>query len=445
MDHQLVFVNTFCCRNLERFDISNNDISPTPEFMAALNRLGSLQQIDLKDNSSLPAALTQQPMDQAALQSALETLGESNENALTGGKFVSKPIATYDAKFGLFWGLASGYFDVYADVQVTIDMYNDPNDSTLFWISVACMVLAVAVQCILVDTSHQRRLMSVLHVKLLVDAYRSFTGGHINAGYGTAKFVEAVYESTIEGLLQSYKVLRDLQQRDQYPSVLLVLSIVASWNSIALVLNMFLDAQLMENLQARKWQRYLWLYAFHFFEIASRTVSLACLATVHETYFFVSLAGALLLRLTLRCIDADENTSVGLAVASLFIDSVWNSKSTFRRASLLTVVESSACISLYAWQQPRMLVIVTVATLLLVSKVILHFLVMEQRWNRRFEIASRRGSAVESRLPGAEVENPMQSKRDKQVLRAVADANTATGVAGFGRRLANMAGAAATV
>ena len=40
--------------------------------MAALNRLQiSLQQIDLRQNSSLPAALTQQTMDLAALQSAL--------------------------------------------------------------------------------------------------------------------------------------------------------------------------------------------------------------------------------------------------------------------------------------------------------------------------------------------------------------------------------------
>ena len=114
-------LNTFCCRKLERFDISNNDISPTPEFMAALNRLGiNLQQIDLRENPSLPAALTRQTMDQPALQSALENSGESNENALTGGKFVSKPIASCDAYFGLFWGVASGYFDVFADVQVTI-------------------------------------------------------------------------------------------------------------------------------------------------------------------------------------------------------------------------------------------------------------------------------------------------------------------------------------
>merc|ERR1712139_169504 len=105
-----------------------------------------------------------------------------------------------------------------ANVQVTIDMYKD-KDVTLFWISVACMLLAIAIQCVLVDTSHLRRLMSVLHVKLLVDAYQSFIGGHIIAGYGTAKFVEAVYESTIEGLLQSYKALKDLHG-GKYPDVL---------------------------------------------------------------------------------------------------------------------------------------------------------------------------------------------------------------------------------
>ena len=76
--------------------------------------------------------------------------------------------------------------------------------------------------------------------------------------------------------------------------------------------------------------------------------------------------------------------------------------------------------------------------MLIIAKAVLHFLVMERKWNRRFEMANRRGS-VESSLPdAAEVKSPMQSKRDEQVPRAVADANTAGGMAGAGRRVANM-------
>ena len=146
-------------------------------------------------------------------------------------------------------------------------------------------------------------------------------------------------------------------------------------------------------------------------------------------------------RLILRRIDAAEDTSVGLVVASFFIDSVWSTKLTFRCASLLTFAESIACIYFYARSHHAsrgMGVSLTVAIMLIIAKAVLHFLVMERKWNRRFEMANRRGS-VESSLPdAAEVKNPMQSKRDEQVPRAVADANTAGGMAGAGRRVANM-------
>ena len=70
-----------------------------------------------------------------------------------------------------------------------------------YWLtalSIGCICLGIAVQVLLVDKGWKRRLMSVSHVKLLVDGYASFTGGVLTQGYGTAKFTEAVYESLLE-------------------------------------------------------------------------------------------------------------------------------------------------------------------------------------------------------------------------------------------------------
>ena len=80
---------------------------------------------------------------------------------------------------------------------VTVEWYVE-KEYWLAALSIGCICLGIAVQVLLVDKGWKRRLMSVSHVKLLVDGYASFTGGVLTQGYGTAKFTEAVYESLLE-------------------------------------------------------------------------------------------------------------------------------------------------------------------------------------------------------------------------------------------------------
>ena len=91
----------------------------------------------------------------------------------------------------------SGYFDVYADIAVTVQWFQE-GETVLAWLSVSAIALSVLVQWVLVDRTARRRLMSLLQCKILVDAINSLRGGSINAGYATAKFSEAVYEATTE-------------------------------------------------------------------------------------------------------------------------------------------------------------------------------------------------------------------------------------------------------
>ena len=57
------------------------------------------------------------PGDVKILKKLFDDAGEASVSALAGGTFVPKPVTTWDMKLGLLWGLISGYFDVYADVQ----------------------------------------------------------------------------------------------------------------------------------------------------------------------------------------------------------------------------------------------------------------------------------------------------------------------------------------
>ena len=315
---------------------------------------------------------------------------------------------------------------------VSLELYA-AGDFVLFWISVGCMVLAVAIQCVLVDTTMRRRLLSLFHLKLFFDAIHCFRTAHLSGGYGTAKFTEGVYEATLEGVLQSYKLLRDLVRDNQAPTVLLSLSIVASWNSIALVLNMFLEGEVMDELRAKKWQRYLSLYSFHVVEIGSRTVALACLGVAFEPALLGLAPVGLLLRLALRCAHQSD-VSGGMLLASLFLDSVWDSRQAFRSASVLTLVENVAAVAYFAstnqnTNMPVMLVGIALPTLLLVLRICMHLCVMERPW-ARFGTSS-----AAFRQQETVVQNPLA---DKSVPRAVADGNAAAGAGGIVRRVAGM-------
>ena len=107
------------------------------------------------------------------------------------------------------------------------------------------------------------------------------------------------------------------------------------------------EGEVMDELREKKWQRYLSLYSFHVVEIGSRTVALACLGVAFEPALLGLAPVGLLFRLALRRAH-QSGVSIGMLLASLFLDSVWDSRQAFRSASMLTLVENVAAVTYFA-------------------------------------------------------------------------------------------------
>ena len=146
---------------------------------------GALSSVDISGNeiSAVDMALLapySSILDPAS-RALLEAEGQDS-NALAGGTFVSRPVASKTDKAGMIFGILSGYFDVYADIAgdyvclwhlplltsllaVTIQWHKE-GEYWLVALSTCAMVLPVIVQLIAVDKSAKRRLLTFFQLKV---------------------------------------------------------------------------------------------------------------------------------------------------------------------------------------------------------------------------------------------------------------------------------------
>ena len=253
---------------------------------------------------------------------------------------------------------------------VTLEWFSNTSDShsiAMAWASVGCISLGTLVQVVLVDKSAKRKLMSLTQVKLLVDAWHSYTEGALTQGYGTGKFVEAVYEAFLEvhnnsshfshltvifcsfyssqGCLQSYWVSRNYEIHGEMPSVLLVGSIVSSINAMALVLVLFFQGKSHIEGATDNSRVKICIYLYHFAEVALRTCFFALIGITLEAGTLLVLPVIVLLRFWIRKSTGDQ-APTSMVFTSIFIDSAFTGVHAFRLASAITLAETLASVLL---------------------------------------------------------------------------------------------------
>ena len=268
-----------------------------------------------------------------------------NTSALAGGEFKPLPLQSHSATLGLLWGVASGYFDVYSDITVTVGWFRD-SETVLAWLSVGAISLSVLVQWALVDKTFWRRLLTLSQLKVLVDAFSSLRAGSVVPGYATAKFSEAVYEATSEGILQIFKAVKDYHNGEAVDTFLLV-SIFSSVNTVALVLLMYLEQGVVpkQSQLCERVVRKCGLHLYHTSEILLRIFTLALLGFGLGRLSFVVGILCLFVRAVVlvgfQRHGGHGDWSLGLVLTVFFVDSVCNDRRSFRILSVMTVIESA--------------------------------------------------------------------------------------------------------
>ena len=303
-------------------------------LVAMADGTSAYDKVDLTGNEIVPAGLNRSFPELEELIVALEDGGQG-ANALAGGKFEPKPVQSKWAQMALLLGIVMGYADLGFDVQVTCNWFLEGKLS-LFALSVACLLLPVFIQWMFVDRTPKRAMLTFFQLKLLVDGWASFFGGEITPGYGTAKFAEAVYEASIEGILQSYEALNQFKAGKEL-ELTLVVSVLLSLNSIAWVLLLFQTGHMLLNFRTK-----VFLYFYHVAALGFRTLSFALLGFAMHAYSFPLAMVCLAVRAGLYYFmntGANSNMHMSMVVASVLIDSVWADPPRFRAASVLTFVE----------------------------------------------------------------------------------------------------------
>jgi len=170
--------------------------------------------------------------------------------------------------------------------------------------------------------------------------------------------------------LQTFYFLKKTNENSADFDIFVVISILSSVNSMAFVLLMFLESNAIHHAptvdntdlesgelskKLKKWlfakstrKVKLGLYMYHVGEIFSRVLVFALLGFAFGRYSFVVGAASLAIRVSFNMCYKVKDMSLGLLVASLVLDSVWSSLSSFRAASLLTLVEGVAFLLLAA-------------------------------------------------------------------------------------------------
>ena len=143
----------------------------------------------------------------------------------------------------------------------------------------------------------------------------------------------------LKGVLQSYEALNDMKAGNDL-DVLLVVSVLFSMNSIAIVLLLFVHGKLAS--QSSKCYK-LCLYLGHVAEVGFRTLSLALLGFAVHRYSFIVAAACLGIRFALYRSKGltSKNMHISMVFASVLIDSVWMDSGCLCYASALTAIEGA--------------------------------------------------------------------------------------------------------
>jgi hypothetical protein len=143
----------------------------------------------------------------------------------------------------------------------------------------------------------------------------------------------------VKGVLQSYEALNDIKAGNEL-DVILVVSVLFSMNSIAIVLLLFVHGKL--DSQSSIGYK-LCLYLGHVAEVGFRTLSLALLGFAIHRYSFVAVAACLGIRFALYSGKGltSKNMHISMVFASVLIDSVWTDRMCLCYASALTAIEGA--------------------------------------------------------------------------------------------------------
>jgi hypothetical protein len=298
----------------------------------------------------------------AEIKKQFEASGHGT-SALAGGAFKSKDVKTDWEKFGLLASIATGYIDLGLDLQVTVNWFNEGKHE-LFALSVAAMLLPILIQWMFIDKSLSRGAQSFFQVKLAFDGWNSLKEGTVTPEFAAAKFAEGVYEASAEGILQTYDALNVLAETGTIDQSLLI-SVFFSLYSMANVLLLFIDgwqdggdASLTDEERAEighkpfckmKKVKKLRVWLYHVTEVGFRILSFAMLGFALNSLSFLVALFSLAIRFLLYwyCVpDEDSKTrntmSKSMVVASVLVDSVWDSKKCLAAASTCTAIEGAA-------------------------------------------------------------------------------------------------------
>ena len=144
--------------------------------------------------------------------------------------------------------------------------------------------------------------------------------------------------------MQTYKALSDFAMQQKLPEPFLLISILSSLNSVAAVVMMFFEGKATKQIKGKtKWAVYLGLYLYHLLEVTLRTATFALFGLALGRYSFVAAGCSLLFRLLIKLTTKDP-APLGLAVASVFLDSAFEEVPAFRASSAASMVEGVAAV-----------------------------------------------------------------------------------------------------
>jgi hypothetical protein len=336
----------------------------------------NLEGNDPKKHFAEPSALDRK-WTVAEIKKQFEASGHGT-SALAGGTFEPKKVKSKWQKFGLLASIATGYIDLGLDLQVTVTWFSEGKHE-LFALSVAAMLLPILIQWVFIDKSLSRGAQSFFQVKLAFDGWNSWNEGMVTPGFAAAKFAEGVYEASAEGILQTYDALNVLAETGTIDQSLLI-SVIFSLYSMANVLLLFIDGwkanegdddddddddeedddedddveradmkKIIKPFCKMKKVKKMRLWLYHLTEVGFRILSFAMLGfALNSLSFLVALFSLAIRFLLYRYCVPDEysktrNTmSKSMVVASVLVDSVWDSKKCLAAASTCTAIEGAA-------------------------------------------------------------------------------------------------------
>jgi hypothetical protein len=264
----------------------------------------------------------------------------------------------------------------------------------------------------MVDTTWFRRLLTTTHLKLLFDGFKSYTQETMTAGYGTAKFVEAVYEATVEATLQCYKAFQD-HADGKGLSAELLFSVGMSFNAIATALMLFLEPNVTFKFDCAEGLPYLGLYLYHVVEIAFRVFSFSLLGFASMQSYgritFAALFVVIVLRTGIRRFFC-AGMPVGMLVAAVFVDSAWPDIASYRTGSALTILENALFViwpTVYLLPTSTAQSVGIISGLLLVVRVLLWWGMMEESrsWSRYYKKKAAFEVDYQDEIPEVGIEN----------------------------------------